>query len=78
MYTRLVTQYREMDCGKYVGNWDQTKDVESPSSSTVAPRPFFNEVAGLETGSRPYLLKHGAPCHPDVVIRLFFAQKKVF
>ena len=35
------------------------------SRSTIAPQLFFNEIAGLEISSRPYLLKYGAPCHPD-------------
>ena len=41
------------------------------------PQLFFNEIAGSETGSRPHLLKYGAPCHPDVIIRSSFANKKV-
>ena len=29
------------------------------------PQTFlYNEITGFETGSRPYILKYGAPCHP--------------
>ena len=28
------------------------------------PQLFFNEIAGFEALSRPYLLKYGAPCRP--------------
>ena len=37
--------------------------------STVARQCFFHETAAFETISRPYLLKYGAPCHPDVIVR---------
>ena len=38
------------------------------SRSTVAPPPqtfLQNEIACFETNSPPYLLKYGAPCHPE-------------
>ena len=38
-----------------------------PSLTKIAPpQHFFNEIAGVETSSRPhiYILKHGAPCRP--------------
>ena len=39
----------------------------SESRSTIAfAQLVFNENAGCETSSWSYLLKHGAPCHPDV------------
>ena len=38
--------------------------------SPAPPPPIFlNEIAGSETGSRLYLLKRDAPCHPDVIFR---------
>ena len=43
--------------------------VKVESRSTVAPHIFLHDNAGFETSSRPYLLKHGAPCHPDVLVR---------
>ena len=33
------------------------------------PQLFSNDIAGFETSSRPYILKYGAPCHPDVIVR---------
>ena len=44
--------------------------------STVAPKLFFNEIAGFETNSRQYLLKYGAPCHLDLIVPTPFASKK--
>ena len=41
------------------------------------PQLFFNEIAGFETISRPYLLRYGAPCHPDVIVRWSFANKTI-
>ena len=41
------------------------------------PQHFFDEIAGFETSFRPYLLKHGAPCPPDVIVRQSFANKIV-
>ena len=29
---------------------------------------LFNDIAGFETSSRPYLLKYGALCLPDVIV----------
>ena len=40
------------------------------------PQLFLNEIAGFETSSRPYLLKYGAPCPPDVIVRRSIANKK--
>ena len=40
------------------------------------PQLFFNEIAGFETSSRPFLLKYGYPRHPDVIVRQSFAYKK--
>ena len=40
------------------------------------PKFLFVEVAGFEASSRPYLLKHGLACHPEVIVRLSFAKKK--
>ena len=39
---------------------------------------FFNEIAGFDFSSRPYLLKYGAPCRPDVIVRYLapFQKKK--
>ena len=42
------------------------------------PQHFFNETAGFETSSRRYLLKYGVPCHPDVMVRLCFSNKKMY
>ena len=41
------------------------------------PQLLFNEIAGFETSSQPYLLKFHAPCHRDVIVRLSFAKKKM-
>ena len=38
------------------------------------PQLFFNEIDGFETASQPYLLKYGAPCRPDVIVRRAFAN----
>ena len=35
-----------------------------------------SEIAGFETSSRPYLLKYGAPCRPDVIVGRSIANKK--
>ena len=40
------------------------------------PRLFLNEMAGLETSSRPCLLKFDAPCHRHVTVQPSFAQKE--
>ena len=56
----------------------QTEAIAFPFSVVPRwPQPFFNEIAGLETSSRPYLLKCGAPCHPDVIVRWSLAKKKL-
>ena len=52
----------------------QSKSILShPSIPRVVlgqpPQLFFNEIAGFETSSRSYLLKYGASCHPDVIVR---------
>ena len=50
-----------------------------PSRSTAGPPPTFlqrKKIVGFYTGSPPYLPKHGAPYHPDVVGRWSFANKK--
>ena len=41
------------------------------SESFYGSLPIFcaNEITGVETGSWSHLLKYGAPCHPDVVVR---------
>ena len=52
-----------------------TIDSIPQSRSTAAPR-FFNEIAGFETSSRPYLRKYGVSFHPDVTVRQSFANKK--
>ena len=42
---------------------------ESFYGSPPPPQLSFNEIAGFETGIRPYLPEYGAPCHPDVIVR---------
>ena len=41
------------------------------------PQLLFNEIADFETSSRSYLLKCGAPCHLDGIVRYSFATKEV-
>ena len=41
------------------------------------PQRFFNEIAGVETSSRPDLRKCGGPCHLDVIVRQSFATKEM-
>ena len=48
--------------------------VARVSRSTVvvarAPQLSFNDkIAGFETNTRSCLLKYGAPCHADVIVR---------
>ena len=33
------------------------------------PNISFNNTAGFKTSGQPYLLKYGAPCPPDVIVR---------
>ena len=41
------------------------------------PQLFFNKIAGLKTSFGPVFLKNDAPCHPDVIVRSPFANKKI-
>ena len=43
----------------------ETSYAQNPQLSRFTvetPAIFFNEIAGFETNSRPYLMKYGAPC----------------
>ena len=50
-------------------DWLRTKATYEAFYGSPHPQLFFNEIVGFETSSRPYLLKHGAPCHLDVIVR---------
>ena len=49
------------------------------SSRSTVPPPnfFFDEIAGFETRLPSYLLKIGAPCPGDVIVRPCFANKEI-
>ena len=45
-------------------HWGRCSRLKSPSTVVASPRSIFNEIAGFETSSRPYLLKMRCPLLP--------------
>ena len=50
--------------------------LKSESFYGSPPNISLTEIAGFETSSRPYILKYGAPCHPNMIVPLSFAKIK--
>ena len=65
--TTLTTASQFSDYLFMLVGYDQCPSGESFYGS---PRKIsLTKIADFETSSRPYLLKYGAPCHPDVIVR---------
>ena len=49
--------------------WRGPRDNNTKTAVFISIGPDnFNEIAGMQTSSRPYLLKYGVPCHLDVIV----------
>ena len=70
------TQKHFLEKNESATRWKMPWNILVRSRSTVAPpQLFFDETAGFETSSWPYLRRHGAPCHPYIIVRYSFANK---